>query len=68
MAVEEKRESSLLKKLKSLKDTQDEIQGLSSWCLSKGAAKAQKIIVTWSRAFSEGMALFVSEIAYRIKA
>ncbi|CAG0921038.1 unnamed protein product, partial [Notodromas monacha] len=47
------KDSSLLKQMKTLKDTQDDIQGMSTWCLSKGLSIAPKIISTWSRAFKE---------------
>lgn len=41
------------KKLLNLKDTQDSIQGLSSWCLHHRAAH-KKIVTTWLSVLKTG--------------
>ncbi|CAG0920471.1 unnamed protein product [Notodromas monacha] len=47
------KDASLLKKLKTLKDSQDDVEGVSKWCLEKAINKAAKIIGLWIRAFRE---------------
>lgn len=43
-------------RLKSLKDTQDSITGLSKWCLNKRAAH-KSIVKCWLKVLKEGKSL-----------
>lgn len=46
-------------RLKSLKDTQDSITGLSKWCLNKRAAH-KSIVKCWLKVLKEGKSLKTS--------